>query len=190
MTRRVAFLLFGAVLLVVAAALIWLGLRRQSPEAPEPATVAVEPGAEAGGEPVSVDLYLPGEDGLLAVETRVVAAPASGPERAQVALATLLAVEPITPGLFAPFAPPLAVNRVELGAGAVLYVSLEGPQLPPAAGSLVETLRIWSLVETALAAAPEARSVVLVWNGAQPESLGGHIDTRRPLGHRDDLVRR
>lgn len=190
MTRRFAFTLFIAVLVIVGAALSWLLLRRAPQTAVEPDATTVSVGPEAAGEPATIELYLPGEDGLLAVETRVVAAPEPGPERAQLAVATLLAVEPITPGLFAPFAEPVQVHRVELGAGAVLYVSLEGPQQPPAAGSLVETLRIWSLVETALAAAPQAGSVVLVWNGAQPESLGGHIDTRRPLGRRPDLVRR
>ena len=52
---------------------------------------------------------------------------------------------------------------------------------PPAGGSTEERLRVYSLVNTLVLNVAEAKSAVLLWNGAQPATLSGHLDLSRPL---------
>lgn len=195
MTKRLATIVFTALAVVVVLLLVWWRSHAPTPVPVESART--EPGEAPvpvlAGESVEGQLFFPNQDGLLVPETRTIPAPDA--DRAadsgrDLAEASLLAwfEGPRTSGLFAVFPADVSLDRVELGTGGVLYVGLKGPETPPPAGSLEETLRIWSIVHTALSAAPEARSVVLLWNGAQRESLGGHVDTARPLALRADLL--
>jgi hypothetical protein len=58
---------------------------------------------------------------------------------------------------------------------------------PPSSGSTVETLRVYSLVHTLLRNIPEAKQVVLLWNGRQRPSFAGHVDTAHALRLRPEL---
>lgn len=194
MTRRLALIAFGTLSVIALGLLGWwalTGLRAERGAEVVPTSPAAAAPEAPTAEPerlIEVELFFPGSDGLLHVERREIVEKPAGAERAVAAVAALLG-GPTTPGLVAPFPPEVTVARADLGASGVLYLGLEGPPAPPAAGSLIETLRVWSLVDTALAAVPEARAVALAWNGTQPESLGGHLDTARPLRARTDLVR-
>ena len=52
---------------------------------------------------------------------------------------------------------------------------------PPSAGSQSEMTSIYSLIDSVALNLDGAKSVVLLWNGSQLESFGGHLDTSRPL---------
>ncbi len=47
---------------------------------------------------------------------------------------------------------------------------------------------LYSLVNTVLLNTPEANRLVVLWNGRQPETFAGHIDTARPLAARPNLI--
>ena len=65
----------------------------------------------------------------------------------------------------------------------MIYLDLAAAQLatPPVSGSRGELLVVYSFVNSLLANVPEARGVVLLWNGNQRPTFAGHIDTTRPL---------
>lgn len=191
MNRRLAVVAFVVLLLLLGGLLVWR-TTRPTPAWPENSTVAPVPAAASAEAPaVELVLYFPNGEGLLEAETRTVAIATesanSDTARAEAA-ARALFEGPRNAALFAPFPAEVTVDRVLLNPRGLLYVNLSGPPTPPAAGSLIEILRIWSVVNTVLDAAPQARGVNLTWNGAQLESLGGHIDTGRPLLARPDLV--
>ncbi len=182
MSRRAAALLVAVCAAVLVGA-FWLW-RRPAPEldssAGEGEVVIVA--ATVTVETWTARLWFPADSGRLQAEEHEIE---SGPEpaaRVAAALAALLEGEPESP--LAPVFPwPVAVHKVLVGAGGVLYLDLRPPDgvEPPGAGSTAELQRVYALVHTALDAAPEASSVVLLWNGVQRRSLSGHVDTARPL---------
>jgi hypothetical protein len=133
-------------------------------------------------EKVAVSLLFPGVDGYLHAETREVSLPLAADARVATVVATLLA-GPQGKGLVAPLPPGVAVGDAFLDADGVVYLDLAAPEQPdpPPSGSDLELLRIYSLVDTVAANEPRARSVVLLWNGAQRDTFAGHIDTGAPL---------
>lgn len=68
------------------------------------------------------------------------------------------------------------------------FVDLALPTDSRSMGSTEELLSIYSLVNTVLMDEPSLSAVVLLFNGRQRETLGGHIDTSRPLVTRLDLI--
>ena len=190
MNRKVVLAAFAALIVLLTALLLWRALRAT------PTSTTAEPAEQAPTKteapppdtpPTELTLYFPNGDGLLEAEART-AVVASGQVARTEAACRALFEGPRNADLFAPFPPEVTFDRALLTDRGLLYINLSGPATPPAAGSLMETLRIWSVVSTALAATPEARGVVLTWNGAQLESLGGHIDTGRPLLARPELI--
>lgn len=184
MSRRAAALLLAAcVAILVGTCWLW---RRPAAESDlpdsEPAAEQVAPEVESAGEVWTAHLWFPADTGRLeATESELESDPAPA-ARAKVALAALLAARPEAP--LAPVFPmPVEVHKVLYGAGGTLFVDLRPPDgsEPPGAGSAAELQRIYSIVHTALDAAPEATGVVLLWNGVQRRSLSGHVDTARPL---------
>jgi hypothetical protein len=183
MSRRTAAIVLAATLVAGGAALVWL--RRG--EAP-PARAAA-PAGTARQQTETVVLYFPGEPGLLYAERREVPAAASEAARLRTAVATLLA-GPQGAGLQAPLPAGVEVAGVHLAANQVAYVDLRSPDAspPPPAGSTRERLIVYSLVNTVLLNARDARRVVLLWNGSQPTSFAGHLDTSRPLEAATELL--
>ena len=133
-------------------------------------------------ENATVSLFFPGPDGYLHAESRDVAVPLTADGRVAAVVAALLA-GPRTPGLVAPLPAGVTVADAFLDAQGIAYVDLAAKDqpAPPASGSDLELLRIYSFVDTVLANEPRARSVVLLWNGAQRITFAGHIDTSTPL---------
>jgi hypothetical protein len=191
MNRRLVVVAFVALLVLLGVLLVWRTSRATPEGITEPTITPTTPAAPAEAATVELVLYFPNGDGLLEAESRTVALAATAVDnevaRAEAGARALLE-GPRNASLFAPFPAEVTLDRVLLNPRGLLYVNLLGPPTPPAAGSLIETLRIWSVVNTVLDAAPSARGVSLTWNGAQLESLGGHIDTGRPLLARPDLV--
>jgi hypothetical protein len=132
-------------------------------------------------EKATVSLLFPGPDGFLHAESREVALPLTADGRVATVVAALLA-GPRTPGLVAPLPTGVTVADAFVDAQGVAYVDLAAKDpTPPASGSGLELLRVYSLVDSVLANEPRARSVVLLWNGTQRVTFAGHVDTSAPL---------
>jgi hypothetical protein len=175
----------GAVAVLLAAALSG-GCRREE-ERPQ----AVGP----QGEPVAteravVSLHFPGEDGYLHVERREVELPRGGDPRLEAVLGALLG-GPRQNELAPLFESGVTLGNAFVDSHGIAYVDLsaEGQSSPPASGSALELVRVYALVNTALANDERVRSVVLLWNGTQRQTFAGHVDTLHPLTADHGLVR-
>jgi hypothetical protein len=188
MSRRWATIFLAVVLLATAVSLVRVWQVSQ-PE-PEPietaASVRVD---EIEAEPEIVELaktrevvlYFPSKVDDLAPEIRTVE-DVEGVQRQVEALMSALLEGPEGEDLLAPLAEEVGLGGVYLGSLGVVYVDLRSEQPhPPATGSRLERLIVGSLVESVLANLPELDGVVLLWNGVQPDSFAGHLDTSIPL---------
>ena len=158
---------------------------------PAEAPVAAAGAAPAGPtETATVSLLFLGGDGFLHAESREVALPLTADGRVATVVAALLA-GPRGKGLVAPLPAGVAVADAYVDAQGVAYVDLAAKDLPapPASGSALELVRVYSLVDTVLANEPRARSVVLLWNGVQRTTFAGHVDTSVPLREDRQWVR-
>lgn len=184
MSRRLAALLIGAAagVLVVAVA-YFLFFSRPAPEAGPGAAAPARPGAAGDEAPErwTAELFFPTSAGLLAPERRELAGAGEAARAVEAAVSALLA-GPEAPGLLPAFPPGLEVRRALVVEG-IAFVDLgrSGGGPPPASGSEEELLRLQALVHTVTASVPEARQVVLLWDGEQRPSLSGHVDTGSPL---------
>lgn len=143
---------------------------------------------QAGGG-VLVHLYFPGPDDRLHAEARRLARGLEKPNERLRAIAQLWLAGPESDRLTRPL-PQVELLRVDLGSGGRLYADLvprEGSE-PPRLGSTEEAGALYSLVNTLALNVPEVREVVVLWNGVQPATLGGHLDTGVPLPPRTDLL--
>ncbi len=136
-------------------------------------------------------VYFPDARGSLTGEKRQVRPAATTEERARALLEAILA-GPTGPGLGRPFPEGTQLGTTMLSPSSVLYVDLVSTEhiRPPITGSLEELLAVYSLVNSVLLDSPEIRAVVLLWNGQQPTTFAGHLDTSLPLGPDRDLIRR
>lgn len=179
--RRAAVAAAAVALLVTACG----GGEREGGEAPPPAS---EPGEELQ---MAVELYFPGAGGRLVVEPREITATDSAVERVRAVVSALLA-GPEGDGLEPPFPEGVELAAVYLTAEGIAYIDLQAPEgaPPPASGSTEEMQRVYSLVNSVALNVPEAQRVVLLWNGVQPPSFAGHLDTTHPLAPATSLVAR
>lgn len=145
-------------------------------------------GAGAGGKgagesrTASFDLYFPGEGGRLYAEDRDLEVTADPRDRARAIVLALLD-GPRNRSYFRPFPEDIGLLDLYLDPDGTVYVDLgaEGQELPPPSGSTAEMTRVYSVVDSVVYNVPEARRVVLLWNGVQRESFAGHLDTSVPL---------
>ena len=179
MSRRAAALVVGAIaVLAILAVAWWSTTGRRASEAP----VGDEPVAEKPVETSIAELYFPNTAGWLGGEDRQLPAAGSAEERAaQVARALLDG--PTEPGHVAPLGETVELASIHLSSNGVVYLDLGADQMatPPVSGSRGELLVVYSFVNSVLANVPEARGVVLLWNGNQRPTFAGHVDTTRPL---------
>jgi len=179
--RAAALVLAACVAILVGTFWLW---RRPAPEAeaPDGESELIAPETAPTAETWSARLWFPADTGRLEAEEAAVASDPAPAARARAAVAALLAAQPEAP-LAPVFPTPVEVHKVLYSAGGTLFVDLRPPDgsEPPGAGSAAELQRVYSIVHTALDAAPEATGVVLLWNGVQRRSLSGHVDTARPL---------
>lgn len=183
MSRRTALVVGALAVALLAVLLVWL-LRPARP-APEEEAAAPQPlpAAEGAGEgAVEVELYFPGEWGRLYPERRLLP-PAADPATRARALAEAVLAGPETPGLFPPLPEAIQLDEVYLEPDGTLLLGLRSPDEapPPPGGSLKEMLTVYSLVDSLLLNLPEATRMVLLWNGRQPATFAGHLDTALPL---------
>ena len=135
-----------------------------------------------------VTLWLPAAAGLLAAREVDVTSASELEPRLAALLAALFAAADDSETT-AVFPAPVSATSLLLAADGTLYVDLRPTDggAPPGAGSTLETQRVYAIVHTVLRNEPRITSLVLLWNGAQRESLAGHVDTRRALVLRSEL---
>ncbi len=191
MSRRSLWIAAAVLISLVAVAILLWSKRGGEDGSGEtdgvtsPAAEVESPAAEAT---VDADLYFPGTGGRLVVERRAV--PASDLVEEQIAtLVETLIAGPQTSRLRSPLPAGVTVRKVYLVDGGTVFVDLESRQgSPPSSGSQREMLTVYSLVNTVLANAEAAERLVLLWNGQQPVTFAGHLNTAQPLRVPFDLV--
>jgi spore germination protein GerM len=191
MNRRSLWIALAA-LLVLAVAVTFLVWRRGAvEEQQETSAEEVSPVAEGSPAAASIvaELYFPDGGEWLHAERREV--PASDRAEAQIAtLVETLIAGPRSAGLVSPLPESVAVRTVYKLDGEVV-LDLESPDAaPPPSGSQREMLTVYSLVNTVLLNTEDADRLVLLWNGQQPETFAGHLDTARPLSANRGLIAR
>jgi hypothetical protein len=184
MSRRAAALVVGATAALAILALIWWSAAGRP--GPEPAAAGGQPEAGGVAETASAQLYFPNTAGWLGSESRELPAAQSAEDRAGQVASALLA-GPTQPDHVAPLTEGVELASLHLSDDGVVYVDLVNAQLaaPPVSGSRGELLAVYSFVNSILANVPEARGVVLMWNGNQRPTFAGHVDTTRPLPAED-----
>jgi len=177
MSRRGLIALAIAAVLLLTALAAWWWLRDDGHD-------STGDGATDGatGVPRAVELYFPGPEAMLVAERREVEM-GEEPQARLDSLARALVEGPRRQDLFAPLPQGVSVRSVSLADGGLVFIDLvsEDGGPPPSGGSTEERLRVYSLIDTLVLNVDEARSAVLLWNGAQPETLSGHLDLTRPL---------
>jgi len=198
MNRRLAAAWIGAALVVGIAAAVWLLRNRPGAHpsdgedlaagAPESDAALAAP---AQLERQRITLWMPGGGGRVAAWTVDVEMPPGDPaKRARAILEALLAARPDDGSRAAPlFDDTVELAHSLLASDGVLYVDLRRPDggPPPGAGSMLETERLYSIVQSVTDNEPSVTRVVLLWNGEQRLSFTGHFDTSRPIAPRPDL---
>ncbi|HEX4956318.1 MAG TPA: GerMN domain-containing protein [Thermoanaerobaculia bacterium] len=171
--------LAGACALAFAAVLAaGLACGRRERERPVPVAAA----AETPRVRLSVELYFPGERTFLERERREIETTALPEDQIAAVVGALLA-GPDDSGLAAVFEQPVEVGPCYLSPDGVAYVDLrsaDGAPLP-GLGSTQEIQTVYSLVNSVALNVNDVRRVVLLWNGTQPATFGGHLDTSLPL---------
>lgn len=187
MNRRLATgLLIAACVALIATAVWWM--RRGGETAVVGPTVV--PATDSEEPPLEeLELFFPGNGGLLYRETRSVEAVADIQQRVDRVTREVLA-GPTTPGLEAPLPAGTSVRGVDLFGEHVAFIDLGSDQELPPAGSRREMLIIYSLVDSVTANVEGIERVGLLWNGIQRTTLAGHIDLTHPLPPDMDLVAR
>ena len=131
----------------------------------------------------TIDLYFPAEQGWVAAESHQIAdLPEAGNERAQRVVEALVS-GPTGTEFYAPLPAGTLVDGVFVNPDGTCIVELvsETYANPPQMGSRQEVELFASLLRSLKTNVPEVEQVVVLWNGRQPESFGGHLDTTRPL---------
>lgn len=187
MTRKLALALSAALALLVAVAIgYWLIGRSDPDESLAPATVAARP--EEPVEAGEATLYFPGRGDRLYGERRILSEELEGEARIRLIVTELL-IGPTTEGLLSALPADLELGGVFLDTTGTLYLDLSSKAgALRGLGSTAEMLAVYSLVNTVLLNEPQARAVVLLWNGRQYPSLAGHVDTTRPLTVNSRLI--
>ena len=183
MTPRLAWILLAAAAIVGVAALV-VALGRDRPGRSGNGatdTTGVESEAEPA-EPIQAELYFPGAGGRLVREEREIEGSADASRLAQHLVQAVLD-GPRNDRAFRAFPEGVTMGEVHVTADGVAYVDLVSPAnpSPPIAGSTGELLALYSLVNSVVENVPGARSLVVLWNGRQPRTFAGHVDTSRPL---------
>lgn len=139
-------------------------------------------GAPGESRTASFDLYFPGEGGRLYAEERELEVTGDPRDRARAIVLALLD-GPTNRTLYRPFPEDVGLIDLYFVPEGTVYVDLgaEGREVPPPSGSMEEMTRVYSVVDSVAFNVPEARRVVLLWNGVQRDSFAGHLDTSVPL---------
>ena len=188
MSRRTAWLAVAGTLPVLAMA-FFLSCRDGSASSNEPTPQPVR--VPVAVESATIELFFPGPDDRLHSEERELP-PGIDSRGVAAFIAEAIVAGPTQEELVAPFPTDVHVGSVDISEEGVVYVDLESESraFPPASGSRVEMLTLYSLVNSIVHNVEPARLVVVLWNGRQLVTFGGHIDTTHPVQPQPDLLAR
>lgn len=197
---------WATVIVVLAgAAGLWLGTRHRLTEPVEAPPEERPAELPADAEPLPADLYFPGLDGRLYAERREFFE--VDPSARALALARALLAGPsaeTASSLRPPLPPGVRVEAVFLR-GTTAMLDLRPPEREPAAqegpptpmdlrsrrlsfGTKQELVALYSLVDTLVLGVEGVERVQILWDGRQPPTFAGHVDTTRPLLPNLDLI--
>ena len=175
-------LVLGAlsVVLLVLVIIFFTGGGREKIERFVDANVPKTPGA--GQESAAVKtvtlFFLDDDDDFLHRETRQVAAGPTAAEEAERALAEL--IKGSEKGLLSPLPPQTKVRQVFIGKDGVATVDLSRDVSEKFAyGSTMELAAVYAVVNTLAFNFKAVKKVVILVEGAEKETLGGHVDLTR-----------
>jgi spore germination protein GerM len=187
MNQRTAGIFLAVILLIALGIVVLWWTQQDRPAAPGQVAAPEAPRLE--GDEVLTDLYFPGNGGRLFVEQRVLPVSETLEERLSSLLEAFL-LGPEAENLYPAFPPEVSLSHSMVTAEGVAYVDLtiagQNSNLPW--GSREEMLAVYGLVDTVLLNLPEIQGVILLRNGEQRSTFGGHLDTTRLLLANDDLV--
>jgi spore germination protein GerM len=159
-----------------------------APEAPA-ATAAPQPESEqAPLAKTTVTLYFPSaiDDRLVAEPRAIIETPRPADRGAQILSALLDGPE--GDGAL-PLAPDgTTLRRLWVRDDGTAYADFSAQLAEGLSGSSDEILRLYAIVDSLTMNVPEIRKVGVLIDGRERETLGGHIDVRRPVGPDASLV--
>jgi spore germination protein GerM len=161
--------------------------RIAQPAAPGAVNTPVQPPASPGRK-IKARLYYVSSDGtkLTAVDREVVYADGAAAQ-AQEIVSAQLAAAPAP--LVSPIPPGTRLRALYLNSRGEAYVDLSREaSAAHTGGTQDEMLTIYSIVDALTANLPAVRSVQLLVDGKEVDTLAGHIDLRGPLGKNLELV--
>jgi len=182
MNRRVLWIAVAAVAVVAALAALLLLTGGPAPRVGDVTPVRTMPTPTPAPEQRVVLLFL-GADGMLHPELRSVPLPAEVEARILVVLEELLAGptgDPSGRRLWPVVPYEAGVGAVFVDGRGTAFVDLSAPPAP-LAGSHVELILAYGVVDSILLNCPELRAVQLLFGGREIDTLTGHLDLSRPL---------
>jgi hypothetical protein len=188
MRARQRSLVGGVALLVAVAALLLIVVVRWPTGAPPAATVTA-PAAEAAGpsRTIKARLFYVSDDGmrLTSVERDVPFAEAG--EQAREIVAAQIA--PVAEPLVSAVPPGTMLRALFLTERGDAYVDLsrEAVAAHPG-GTVAELLTVYTIVNALTVNLPGVRSVQILVEGQEVQTLAGHVDLRQPLVKNTGLV--
>ncbi len=140
-------------------------------------------------ESFAANLFFPDGGFLLHGESRDLPVVETVEERIAALVEALLA-GPSDDRFRAPLPADVSLRKVYIVGDTTVFLDLESAESgpPPASGSRRELLTVYSLVNTVLLNTQGLERVVLLWNGQQPTTFAGHLDTARPLTVNHGLI--
>ncbi len=167
------------VVLAVLAIVFFTGGEREKvrrrAEVAEAKAPAPPPAAEPSARRTVTLYFLSDADDLLHAESREIAAGPSAADEAERALAEL--VKGSTAGLVSPLPPETRVRQVFITKEGTAYVDFGREIMEKFSyGSTSELAAVFAVVDTLAANFKTVRKVAILVEGAEKETLGGHID--------------
>jgi spore germination protein GerM len=169
-----------SVVLLVLAVIFFTGGGREKVERFIDANVPKAPAA--AGEPAATKtvtlFFLDDDDDFLHRETRQVAAGPTADAEAEQALAEL--IKGSEKGLLSPLPPQTKVRQVFIGKDGVATVDFSRDIVEKFSyGSTMELAAVYAVVNTLTFNFKAVKKVVILVEGAEKETLGGHVDLTR-----------
>jgi len=169
-----------SVVLLVLVIIFFAGGGREKVERFIDANVPKTPAV--AGEPAATKtvtlFFLDDDDDFLHRETRQVAAGPTAAEEAERAIAEL--IKGSEKGLLSPLPPQTKVRQVFIGKDGVATVDLSREVAEKFSyGSTMELAAVYAIVNTLAFNFKAVKKVVILVEGAEKETLGGHVDLTR-----------